>query len=191
MKSLFCNEEKRSKILCRFSDKTKLTEQIDCLFAWADFVGGLADIVAVLFLLDSDDAQNRNGDLVDGGGVRDKVVTIIVDLLAILVPNNGRSRVAFHFALQLNVIVQCLSDLGAWCFDNRTEFHFEADRSLIRFTDAVVSLAIVQSAIFLVHFGDLQDVAAGMGRVVKFSLAMKLEESSYLNVWPPAGRMAS
>lgn len=134
-------------------------EQIDTRLGIAKTICRLAHIIAVLPLLNRNDAQRRVGVLIGGGEVRDCVVLIVGQLDVILGPDNGWWGIRLDVALQIHVVLQRLAETWPGHSYNWCELHLHVDVATITFADAVVCNAVVGATILLLHGLDAQYVA--------------------------------
>lgn len=142
-------------------------EEIDTRLGITKTIRCLAHIVAILALLDRDDAQRRIGVLIGGGKVRDGIMLIVGQLYVILGPNDSWRRVRLNVALQIHVVLQRLTQAWSRHRYNRRKFHLDIDVATISLADAVVGHTVVGAAILLLHRLDAQYVAHISGAIWK------------------------
>lgn len=126
-------------------------EEMDFRFVLSQLVDSLAFVVAVLTLLDCDDAQSRVGELIGGGEVRDAVVLVVRQNDVVLDPDDCGWWIGFDVTFNVHVVLQSLPETRTRGSDDRRELDFQVDVSAISTAHTVVSNAIVRSTIFLAH----------------------------------------
>ena len=90
---------------CRRADGVRGLQKFDLLLIRSQLVDGPADVAAELPLLDPLDPEDGVRELVSRGEHGDLVVLVVVDLVAVFEPEDGRGRKGFDVALQMKGFV--------------------------------------------------------------------------------------
>lgn len=144
----------------RWADGNDCFEQMYLCLSLAQLVHRLANVVAVLTLLNCNHTDGRISEFIGGGKVRDTVMLIVRQLHVVLDPNNGWQRISFDMALQIHVILKGLTKARTRNSDDGCEFNFQIDVTAISFAHTIVGNAIICATIFLANGVDLQNGAS-------------------------------
>lgn len=124
-----------------------LTEKFDFRFSGAEFVGGATYVFSILPFFYSNHSDRCIGIFIRGCKVWYAVMLIIRQLYVVFEPDNGWRRIRFYVALQIHVVLQGLSESWPRGCDYGREFDLHVNVTPGTASNAVLSDAIIRSAI--------------------------------------------
>lgn len=148
----------RGKITFLYS----LTEKFNFRFSSAQFVGSATYVFPILPFFYSNNSNRCVSIFIRGCKVWYAVMLIIRQLYVVFEPDNGWWRICFYMTLQIHIVLQSLTESWPRSCDHWREFNLHVNVTSGAASNAVLSDAIIRSAILFPYGRDFQRVATAI-----------------------------